>query len=96
MTRARIISIVVIIISLVAIVWSLGGGMFSSRGFEFSIEGAMIEGEVPDTTAWGVAELKLDTAEGRFPFTHQLTHNEKRRALAIMGHVVVIYGRDVS
>lgn len=66
MTRARIISIVVIIISLVAIVWSLGGGMFSSRGFEFSIEGAMIEGEVPDTTAWGVAELKLDTAEGRF------------------------------
>lgn len=66
MTRTRIISIVVIIISLVAIVWSLGGGMFSSRGFGFVIEGAMIEGEVPDTTAWGVAELKLDTVDGRF------------------------------
>lgn len=66
MTRTRILSIVVIIISLVAIVWSLGGGMFSSRGFEFAIEGAMIEGEVPDTTEWGVAELRLDTAAGRF------------------------------
>lgn len=66
MTRTRIISIVVIIISLVAIVWSLGGGMFSSRGFGFAIEGAMIEGEVPDTTEWGVAELKIDTVDGRF------------------------------
>lgn len=66
MTRTRILSIVVIIISLVAIVWSLGGGMFSSRGFEFAIDGAMIEGEVPDTTEWGVAELRLDTAAGRF------------------------------
>ncbi len=66
MTRTRILSIVVIIISLVAIVWSLGGGMFSSRGFEFAIEGAMIEGEVPDTTEWGVTELRLDTAAGRF------------------------------
>ncbi len=66
MTRTRIISIVVIIISLVAIVWSLGGAMFRERGFEFAIEGTMIEGEVPDTTEWGVAELRLDTAEGRF------------------------------
>lgn len=66
MTRTRIISIVVIIISLVAIVWSLGGSMFTLRGFEFAIEGAMIDGEVPDTTEWGVAELRVDTAAGRF------------------------------
>ena len=66
MTRTRFLSIVVIIISLVAIVWSLWGGMFSQRGFDFAIEGALEAGEVPDTTGWAVAKLEIDTAEGRF------------------------------
>ena len=66
MTRTRFLSIVVIIISLVAIVWSLKGGMFSSHGFDFTIEGALEAGEVPDTTGWAVAELDIDTADGRF------------------------------
>ena len=66
MTRTRFLSIVVIIISLVAIAWSLGGGLFSSRGFDFTIEGALEAGEVPDTTGWAVAELRVDTADGRF------------------------------
>ena len=66
MTRTRIISLVVIVLSVVAIVWSLGGGMFRERGFDFTIEGAMEAGEVPDTTGWGVADLKLDTVGGRY------------------------------
>ena len=66
MSRTRIISLAVIVLSVVAIVWSLGGGMFRERGFDFTIEGAMTAGEVPDTTEWGVAELRLDTAAGRF------------------------------
>ena len=66
MTRTRFLSIVVIIISLVTIAWSLGGSLFSSRGFDFAIEGALEAGEVPDTTGWAVAELEIDTADGRF------------------------------
>lgn len=66
MTRTRIISLAVIVLSVVAIVWSLGGGMFRERGFDFTIEGAMTAGEVPDTTGWGVADLKLDTVGGRY------------------------------
>lgn len=66
MTRTRFLSIVVIVISLVVIVWSLGGGLFSSRGFDFTIEGALEAGEVPDTTGWAVAKLEIDTADGRF------------------------------
>ncbi|MBR2050086.1 MAG: hypothetical protein IJ957_05205, partial [Rikenellaceae bacterium] len=54
------------VLSVVAIVWSLGGGMFRERGFDFTIEGAMEAGEVPDTTGWGVADLKLDTVGGRY------------------------------
>ena len=59
MSRTRIISLAVIVLSVVAIVWSLGGGMFRERGFDFTIEGAMTAGEVPDTTGWGVADLEL-------------------------------------
>lgn len=66
MSRTRIISLAVIVLSVVAIVWSLGGGMFRERGFDFMIEGAMTAGEVPDTTGWGVADLKLDTVGGRY------------------------------
>ena len=66
MSRTRIISLAVIVLSVVAIVWSLGGGMFRERGFDFTIEGAMEAGEVPDTTGWGVADLKLDTVGGRY------------------------------
>lgn len=66
MTRTRIISLLVIVLSVVAIVWSLGGGMFRERGFDFTIEGAMTAGEVPDTTGWNVAELEIDTADGRY------------------------------
>lgn len=66
MSRTRIISLAVIVLSVVAIVWSLGGGMFRERGFDFTIEGAMTAGEVPDTTGWGVADLKLDTVGGRY------------------------------
>lgn len=66
MSRTRIISLAVIVLSVVTIVWSLGGGMFRERGFDFTIEGAMEAGEVPDTTGWGVADLKLDTVGGRY------------------------------
>lgn len=66
MTRTRFLSIVVIIISLVAIMWSLRGSLFSQRGFDFAIDGTLEAGEVPDTTGWAVAELEVDTAEGRF------------------------------
>ncbi len=66
MTRTRLISLVVIAISLVAIVWSLGGGMFRNRGFDFTIEGAMEAAEVPDTTGWGIADLQIDTIDGRY------------------------------
>ncbi len=66
MTRTRIISLLVIVLSVVAIVWSLGGGMFREHGFDFTIEGAMTAGEVPDTTGWNVAELEIDTADGRY------------------------------
>lgn len=66
MSRTRIISLAVIVLSVVAIVWSLGGGMFRERGFDFTIEGAMEAGEVPDTTGWGVADLKIDTVGGRY------------------------------
>lgn len=66
MSRTRIISLAVIVLSVVAIVWSLGGGMFRERGFDFTIDGAMEAGEVPDTTGWGVADLKLDTVGGRY------------------------------
>lgn len=66
MSRTRIISLAVIVLSVVAIVWSLGSGMFRERGFDFTIEGAMTAGEVPDTTGWGVADLELDTVGGRY------------------------------
>ncbi|MBR2931807.1 MAG: hypothetical protein IKC30_03595 [Rikenellaceae bacterium] len=66
MSRTRIISLAVIVLSVVAIVWSLGGGMFRERGFDFTIEGAMTAGEVPDTTGWNIADLEIDTAEGRY------------------------------
>lgn len=66
MTRTRIISLAVIVLSVAAIVWSLGGGMFRERGFDFTIEGAMEAGEVPDTTGWGIADLELDTVGGRY------------------------------
>lgn len=66
MSQTRIISLAVIVLSVVAIVWSLGGGMFRERGFDFTIEGAMTAGEVPDTTGWNIADLKLDTVGGRY------------------------------
>lgn len=66
MSRTRIISLLVIVLSVVVIAWSLSGGMCRERGFEFAIEGAMEAAEVPDTTGWKVAELELDTADGRY------------------------------
>lgn len=66
MSRTRIISLAVIVLSVVAIVWSLGGGMFRERGFDFTIEGAMEAGEVPDTTGWCIPDLELDTVGGRY------------------------------
>ena len=59
MSRTRIISLEVIVLSVVAIVWSLGGGMFRERGFDFTIEGAMEAGEVPDTTVkWAETSIQ--------------------------------------
>lgn len=66
MRLKRIICIAVILLSVVAIVWSLGGGMSRPRSFDFTIEGAMEAGEVPDTTGWSVLEIRLDTAGGRY------------------------------
>lgn len=66
MSRTRLISLLVILLSVGVIIWSLGGGMFSSREFDFRIEGEIIEGELPDTSNWNVERLELDSSDGRY------------------------------
>ncbi len=66
MSRTRLISLLVILLSVGVIIWSLGGGMFSSREFDFRIEGEIIESELPDTSNWNVERLELDSSDGRY------------------------------